>query len=90
MKRVVITIFILSTIFGSALYAASEIQSFTNCTAAFAVVRELDGDVWYVTGQVFEAWGTAENQQDDPPGLDERFQRKRIGAPLPRPESQLT
>ncbi len=42
----------------SLAYAANEIQSFTNCSAAFAVVRELDGDVWYVSGQVFEAWGT--------------------------------
>lgn len=58
MKRLLITIFIFSAIFGSAIYAASEIQSFTNCSAAFAVVRELDGDVWYLTGQVFEAWGT--------------------------------
>lgn len=38
--------------------AANEIRAFTGCVDAFAVVREIDGDVWYVTGEVFEAWGT--------------------------------
>ena len=59
MKRLTLTIFILSTIFSSTIYAANEIRSFTNCVDAFAVVREIDGDVWYVSGQVFEAWGTS-------------------------------
>jgi hypothetical protein len=38
---------------------ANEIRAFApGITAAYAVVREIDGDVWYVSGQVFEDWGT--------------------------------
>ena len=55
MKKIVF----LSLIFCSLAQGANEIRSFTNCSAAFAVVREIDGDVWYVSGQVFEAWGTS-------------------------------
>lgn len=40
-------------------YAADEIRSFSHATTCYAVIREMDGDVWYVTGQVFEAWGTS-------------------------------
>jgi len=54
MKRAIILFLILCSV----AHGANEIRSFTNCTAAFAVVREIDGDVWYVSGQVFEAWGT--------------------------------
>lgn len=43
----------------SVAQAASEIRAFSpGITTAYCVVREIDGDVWYVTGQVFEAWGT--------------------------------
>jgi hypothetical protein len=39
--------------------AANELQSFApGVSTAYAVIREADGDVWYVSGQVFEAWGT--------------------------------
>ena len=41
------------------IQAANEIRAFCpGATACFSVVREIDGDVWYVVGQVFEAWGT--------------------------------
>jgi hypothetical protein len=41
------------------VHAAGEIQAFApGVTTTYAVVRQSDGDVWYVTGQVFEAWGT--------------------------------
>ena len=43
----------------SRIQGANEINAFSpGVTAAYTVVREADGDVWYVTGQVFEAWGT--------------------------------
>ncbi len=39
--------------------AANEIRAFeAGASTCFAVVREIDGDVWQVAGQVFEAWGT--------------------------------
>lgn len=39
--------------------ASSEINAFApGVTTAYAVIRERDGDVWYVSGQAFEAWGT--------------------------------
>jgi hypothetical protein len=42
-----------------ALEAASEIRAFApGVTTAYAVIREADGDVWYISGQVFEVWGT--------------------------------
>ena len=59
MKQFRLTIFYCLLTICSLAQGANEIRSFTNCTAAFAVVREIDGDVWYVSGQVFEAWGTA-------------------------------
>ncbi len=42
----------------SVAHTASEIRAFApGVTNAYTVVREVDGDVWYVTGQVFEVWG---------------------------------
>lgn len=39
--------------------AANEIRAFEpGATTCFAVVREIDGDVWQVAGQVFESWGS--------------------------------
>ena len=41
------------------IQAASAINAFApGITTAYSVIRQADGDVWYVTGQVFEAWGT--------------------------------
>jgi len=57
MKKL-IAIFILS-IFSSNIYAANEINSFVVGTSnAFAVVRNGSGQVWYVSGQAWETWGT--------------------------------
>ncbi len=40
-------------------YGSNEIRSFNaGATTCFAVIREVDGDVWYPVGEVFEAWGT--------------------------------
>lgn len=55
----IITLIIFYCLLTITTQGAGEIRSFTNCPAAFAVIREIDGDVWYVTGEVFEAWGTA-------------------------------
>jgi len=39
--------------------AANEIRAFDpGATTCYTVVREIDGDVWYVAGNVFEVWGT--------------------------------
>jgi len=47
-------------------YAANEIRSFNaGATTCFAVVRDTTGQVWYVSGQVFEAWGTGGRDADD-------------------------
>jgi len=43
----------------SAVQGANEICAVSpGITNAYGVVRESDGDVWYVTGEVFEVWGT--------------------------------
>ena len=56
MKRFLI---ILLLTLGSIAQGANEINAFApGVTTAYSVVREIDGDVWYVSGQVFEAWGT--------------------------------
>ena len=45
---------------------ANEIRSFNaGATTCFAVVREIDGDVWHVVDQQFEPWGTDANDADD-------------------------
>ena len=58
MKRAIIHLCVLCALCGP-IEAANEIRAFCpGATACFSVVREIDGDVWYVVGQVFEAWGT--------------------------------
>jgi hypothetical protein len=50
---------ILYALCGSVV-ASDEINSFApGVTTAYAVIREVDGDVWYPVGEVFEAWGTS-------------------------------
>jgi len=44
---------------------ADEIRAFSHASTCYTVIRELDGDVWYVTGQVFEAWGTGSRTAAD-------------------------
>lgn len=57
MKKLTLIMIIL--LVASMVYAANEIRSFNaGATTCYAVIREIDGDVWYVAGQVFEAWGT--------------------------------
>jgi len=61
MKRILLSIFICSL-----AGAANEINIFSpGINAAYSVVREVDGDVWYVTGEVFEAWGTGARTADN-------------------------
>lgn len=56
MKRLFLIILFLC----SQAHAANELNAFSpGISTAYSVVREIDGDVWYVSGQVFEAWGTA-------------------------------
>ena len=60
MKRVIIYLCVLLFLGLPAVWGANEIRAFCpGATACFSVVREIDGDVWYVTGEVFEVWGTA-------------------------------
>jgi hypothetical protein len=54
MKRLMILLLLATT-----AQAANEIRAFCpGVTTAYAMVREIDGDVWYISGQVFEAYGT--------------------------------
>ncbi len=50
---------ILFSLVTTGIQASNEVRAFApGITTAYAVVREADGDVWYVSGQVFEVWGT--------------------------------
>ena len=45
---------------------ANEIHvDYASGNTLYAVVRNIAGDVWYVAGQIFEAWGTAGRTADD-------------------------
>ena len=45
---------------------ANEIHiDYASGNTLYAVVRNGAGDVWYITGQVFEAWGTGSRTADD-------------------------
>ena len=66
MKRIIILILFFLFLVPPTVRGANEIRSFNaGATTCFAVVREIDGDAWYVVGQVFEAWGTGGRDADD-------------------------
>ena len=45
---------------------ANEIHvDYASGNTLYAVVRNKAGDVWYIAGQVFEAWGTGGHDADD-------------------------
>jgi len=45
---------------------ANEIQvNYASGNTLYAVVRNPAGDVWYIAGEVFEAWGTGSRTADD-------------------------
>lgn len=45
---------------------ASEIQViFPSGSTLYAAIRNAAGNVWYIVGQVFEAWGTGGRDADD-------------------------
>jgi hypothetical protein len=45
---------------------ASEIQvNYASGNTLYAVIRNADGDVWYVAGQTFEVWGTSGRTAND-------------------------
>jgi hypothetical protein len=45
---------------------ANEIHAnYASGNTLYAVIRNVAGDVWYVAGQVFEAWGTSGRTADD-------------------------
>jgi hypothetical protein len=45
---------------------ANEIHvDYASGNTLYAVVRNIAGGVWYIAGQVFEAWGTAGHTADD-------------------------
>ena len=55
MKKLIL---ILCILFSLTAQGANEINAFNaGATTCFAVVRNASGQVWYVTGEVFEAWG---------------------------------
>uniref|UniRef100_A0A6M3JFF7 Uncharacterized protein n=1 Tax=viral metagenome TaxID=1070528 RepID=A0A6M3JFF7_9ZZZZ len=57
---------ILSILLCCSVEAANEIRAFEAASSTcYAVVREIDGDVWYPTGQVFEAFGTGGRVMDN-------------------------
>ena len=57
MKRIIL-ILLLLFLGPPAVRGANEIRAFVpGVTACFSIVREIDGDVWYVVGNTFEAWG---------------------------------
>ena len=65
MKRLILIILILFLV-PPTVRGANEIRSFNaGATTCFAVIREIDGDVWHVVDQQFEPWGTDANDADD-------------------------
>lgn len=59
MKRLLLIIIYCLLTICSLVQGANEIRAFSpGVTAAYTVVREADGDVWYIVGDAFEAWGT--------------------------------
>jgi len=55
-----ILLFIAVSYWPGCAWGANEIAAFApGVTTAYSVVRQADGDVWYVAGQVFEVWGTS-------------------------------
>jgi hypothetical protein len=45
---------------------ANEIHAnYASGNTLYAVIRNNGGDVWYVTGQIFEVWGTGDRTADD-------------------------
>lgn len=61
MKRTILLLLMLNI----TVNAADEIRAFSGATTCWACVRQPDGDVWYVSGQAFEAWGTAARTATD-------------------------
>lgn len=59
MKKTIIPIlFSVFCVLCSIVHAANEIRAFVpGATGCFAVVREIDGDVYYIVGDAFEIWG---------------------------------
>jgi len=64
MKKILFLILFLFLI--TVAYGTNEIRSFQESgNTLYSVIREVDGDVWYITGQVFEAWGTDARTAND-------------------------
>jgi len=59
-------VFLIMLICGALSFAADEIRiDYPSAENVYAIVREDDGDVWYVAGDTFEAWGTGSRDADD-------------------------
>ena len=67
MRWVILTIITFSAlIFCVCVQASNEINAFApGVSTAYAVLRNASGQVWYVSGQTFEAWGTGARTADD-------------------------
>ena len=65
MKQAIIYLCVLCALCGQ-IKAANEIRAFSpGISTAYSVVREIDGDIWCVSGQVFEAFGTGARTMAD-------------------------
>lgn len=61
-----IVIILLLIMLCSSVQGANEINAFApGVTTAYAVIREVDGDVWNPTTQVFETWGASGHMAAD-------------------------
>ncbi|MHC4424642.1 MAG: hypothetical protein ACYSYV_00950 [Planctomycetota bacterium] len=60
---------------------ANEIHvDYASGNTLYAVIRDGAGDVWYVAGQVFEAWGTGSRTADDyDTGLADKNGSRHVG-----------
>ncbi len=64
MKRAIIYLCVLCALCGQ-IEAANEIRAIApGVTTLYHTVREIDGDIWYVVGQVFEVFGTSGTMAD--------------------------
>jgi len=64
MKKILFLILFLFLI--TAIYGANEIRSFQESgNTLYAVIREIDGDVWHIVDQKFDVWGKDANDAND-------------------------
>jgi len=61
MKKILISLFLVSLVWGS-----NEIRiTYNSSYNLYSCIRETDGDVWHIADQKYEVWGTDANDADD-------------------------